>query len=159
MRGSGTGVLFSRLATAAIAVAALGLAACSGSSDEAPGQTASAEPAAAAAATAPAATEDAKVDGTDFHAIGNLPCRMTTDEAPGSCPFGVTREGDGNGMVTITKPDGRKRVIFFEKGQAIGADVSEADPGEFSASREGDTTIVHIGTERFEIPDAVIMGG
>jgi len=62
-------------------------------------------------------------------------------------------------MVTITKPDGRKRVIFFEKGRATGYDQSQADPGEFRASRQEDLTIVQIGSERYEIPDAVIHGG
>ena len=102
---------------------------------------------------------DAKVPGTKYHATGNLPCSMGGGQPTGSCPFGVTREGNGNGMVTVTKPDGRTRTIFFEKGKATGADVSEADPGEFSASRERDLTIVRIGNERYEIPDAVIYGG
>ena len=37
--------------------------------------------------------------------------------------------------------------------------MSEADPGEFSASREADLSTVRIGTERYQIPDAVIFGG
>ena len=102
---------------------------------------------------------DAKVSGTDFHATGDIPCSMGSGKARLSCPFGVKRQGGGSGTVTVTKPDGRKRIIFFEKGNATGADGSAADPGEFRASREGDTTIVHIGEERYEIPDAVIQGG
>lgn len=77
----------------------------------------------------------------------------------GSCPFGVSREGSGSGIVTVTKPDGRKRAIFFENGAATGADVSEADPDEFGMSRESDLTIIRIGEECCEIPDAVISGG
>ena len=76
-----------------------------------------------------------------------------------SCAFGVIREGNGKGTVTVTKPDGRTRAIFFENGKAVGYDVSQADPGEFSASRDGDLNIIHIGEERYEIPDAVIFGG
>jgi hypothetical protein len=102
---------------------------------------------------------DAKVAGTDFHATGNIPCSMGGGQPTGSCAFGVTREGSGSGMVTVTKPDGRKRVIFFEKGRATGYDKSQADTGEFRASRQGDLTIVQIGSERYEIPDAVIQGG
>jgi hypothetical protein len=102
---------------------------------------------------------DALVPGTEYHATGNLPCAMRSGEVLGSCPFGVQREDAGSGMVMITKPDGRTRAIFFEGGRAIGADVSEADPGEFSAAREADTTIVRIGEERYEIPDAVVTGG
>jgi hypothetical protein len=102
---------------------------------------------------------DAKVPGTDYHATGNIPCSMGGGQPTGSCPFGVKREGSGSAMVTVTKPDGRTRTIFFENGRATGADVSQADPGKFSASRKGDTTIVHIGQERYEIFDAVIFGG
>jgi hypothetical protein len=101
---------------------------------------------------------DALVKGTNYNATGNIPCAMAKGQPTGSCPFGVTREGNGSGIVTVTKPDGLTGAIFFEKGKATGADVSEAGPGEFSAKREGDLTIVHIGNERYEIPDAVIYG-
>jgi hypothetical protein len=102
---------------------------------------------------------DAKVPGTNYNATGNIPCSMGNGQPTGSCPFGVTRKGNGTADVTVKKPDGRSRIIFFEKGKAIGYDVSQADPGKFSASKEGDLTIVRIGKERYEIPDAVIFGG
>jgi hypothetical protein len=102
---------------------------------------------------------DAKVAGTNYHATGNVPCSMGGGQPTGSCSFGVEREGNGSGIVTVTKPDGQTRAIFFEKGRATGCDASQADPGEFSASREGDLNIVRIGKERYEIPDAVISGG
>ena len=106
-----------------------------------------------------AAAGDALVAGTEFHATGNIPCSMGGGQPTGSCAFGVTRQGNGSGIVTVTKPDGRTRAIFFENGRATGADVSQADPGEFSGSRESDLTIGRIGQERYEIPDAVIYGG
>ena len=102
---------------------------------------------------------DALVAGTNYHATGNIPCAMAKGQPSGSCPFGVTREGNGSGMVTVTKPDGRTRTIFFENGKAIGYDMSQADPGEFSASRDGDLNVIHISDERYEIPDAVLSGG
>jgi hypothetical protein len=102
---------------------------------------------------------DAKVAGTDYHATGNIPCSMGGGQPTGSCYFGVRREGGGSGMVTVTKPDGRTRTIFFENGWATGADVSQADPGKFSASKQADLSIIRIGPERYEIPDAVIFGG
>lgn len=104
-------------------------------------------------------SSDAKVPGTDFHATGNVPCSMAKGQPAGSCAFGVKREGLGSGMVTVTKTDGRKRVIFFEKGYAIGYDKSQADTGRFNAEKKGDLNIIHIGDERYEIPDAVILGG
>jgi hypothetical protein len=110
-------------------------------------------------APTPARSSDVLVKGTGFHATGNIPCAMAISQPRGSSPFGVKREGNGSGKVTITKPDGRTRAIFFENGKATGADVSEADPGDFKAEKQGDLSIVRIGGEQYEIPDAVIFGG
>jgi hypothetical protein len=103
--------------------------------------------------------DDAKVPGTNYHATGNIPCSMGNGQPTGSCPFGVTRRGNGSADVTVKKPDGRNRVIFFEKGKATGADTSQADPGKFSATKESDLFIIRIGKERYEVPDAVVFGG
>ena len=102
---------------------------------------------------------DALVPGTNYHATGHVPCSIGGGQPTGQCAFGVKREGNGGGVVTITKPDGRKRTVFFEGGKAIGYDKSQADRGEFKATRRGDLTIIRIGKERYEIPDAVIFGG
>lgn len=111
------------------------------------------------AAKSGAADDDAKVPGTDYHATGDIPCSMGEGQPMGQCPFGVKREGNGTGMVTVTKSGGRTRVIFFENGRATGYDMSQADPGEFSAEKQSDLNIIRIGDERYEIPDAVIQGG
>jgi hypothetical protein len=110
-------------------------------------------------AASEARSTDAKVAGTPYHATGKVPCVMESGRPKGSCPFGVVREGNGTGTVTVTKPDGRTRSIFFEKGKATGYDMSQADRGEFSARKEGDMNLISIGQERYEIPDAVIFGG
>jgi hypothetical protein len=102
---------------------------------------------------------DALVPGTSFHATGPLPCSMGKGQPTVQCQFGVTREGSGTAMVTVTKPDGGKRVIFFERGRATGYDASQADMQPFRATREGDMTIVWIGAERYEIIDAIVFGG
>lgn len=102
---------------------------------------------------------DAKVAGTSYHATANVPCSMGGGAPTGSCPAGVKRQGGGAAEVTITKPDGRTRVIFFQNGRAITANTSEADPGKFSASRQADLNIIKIGQERYEIPDAFVSGG
>jgi hypothetical protein len=112
-----------------------------------------------AAVPAAAASHDAKVAGTDYHATGDVPCSMGSGQPTGSCKFGVRREGGGSGSVEVTTPDGRTRLILFQQGKAIGYKQSEADPSAFRASKEADLTIVHIGGERYEIPDAVIWGG
>ena len=103
---------------------------------------------------------DALVPGTDFHATGEIPCRRRSGQPMTSCRFGVRREGNGSALVTVFWPGGGSRAIFFEGGRVIGSDWSEADgEGSLSADRESDLTRVRIGTERFEIPDAVLDGG
>lgn len=103
---------------------------------------------------------DALVQGTNYHATGQVPCQIGGNgQSTGNCDFGVVREGNGTGMVTITKPDGKKRTIFFENGKAIRYDQSQADHGEFKAFQNQDLNIIHIGDERYEVPDAVINGG
>jgi len=109
--------------------------------------------------TNPQANNDTLVPGTNYNATGDIPCTMTPSQPTGSCPFGVVREGNGGGMVTVTKPDGRTRTIFFENGTATGADTSEADPGEFAVEKQGDLNIIRIGEEYYEVPDVVIFGG
>lgn len=165
-------------AYSAISIAlVLGLSACSDDSLEQKASEAAAKteyiagqaaptPAAAPAAAekaAPAAedavTNDALVPGTEYHATGTIPCVMGGGQPTKQCSFGVKRKGNGTGIVTVTKPDGRTRTIFFENGNATGADMSEADPNAFSAAKQDDLNIVLVGNERYEIPDAVIFGG
>jgi len=95
----------------------------------------------------------------DFDATGKLPCAQHAGQPMTQCEFGVARAGGGYATVVVSKPDGVKRAIFYRMGIAIGADTSEADPGEFSAARENDLYFIRVGHERYEIPDAVVLGG
>lgn len=95
----------------------------------------------------------------DFDANGIIPCAQAPGQPMTRCDFGVARAGGGFATVVVTRPDGRPRAIFFRNGIAIGADTSEADPGDFSATHENDLHFIRIGTERYEIPDAVPLGG
>jgi heat shock protein HslJ len=95
-----------------------------------------------------------------FDASGSLSCALSADQPMAECGFGVARSGGGYATVIVTKPDGRSRAIFFRMGRPIGADVSEAEGhGEFSATKEGNLHRIRIGNERYEIPDAVLLGG
>jgi len=96
----------------------------------------------------------------DFDATGPIPCAWHTGQPMTQCEFGVARAGGGYATVVVTRPDGRKRAIFFRRGIPIGADTSEADGyGEFRATRESDLHLIRVGDERYEIPDAVVLGG
>lgn len=95
-----------------------------------------------------------------FDATGQIPCAESVGQPMAQCEFGVARAGGGYGTVVVQRPGGGSRAIFFRMGIPVGADTSQADgyPG-FSATREGDLHRVRVGTERYEIPDAVILGG
>lgn len=95
----------------------------------------------------------------DFDATGQVPCAQWLGQPMGQCDFGVARAGGGAATVVVTRPDGRPRAIFFANGVAIGAGTSEADPGAFSAERESDLNLIRVGDERYEIPDAAVLGG
>jgi hypothetical protein len=71
----------------------------------------------------------------------------------------VTRQGNGTAVVTITRTGGGTRTLYFTKGHATGYDQSQAASGQLSARKQGDLSIIQIGGERYEIPDAVVSGG
>lgn len=96
----------------------------------------------------------------DFDATGTLPCAQYVGQPTGECRFGVARAGGGYATVVFTHPDGRRRAIFFRAGMPIGADKSEAGGHhEFRARKEGDLHVIHVGPERYEVVDAVVLGG
>lgn len=95
----------------------------------------------------------------DFDASGQIPCAQKPRQPTALCDFGVARAGGGDATVVVTKPDGRTRALFFILGQPISADTSEADYGPFGFDRSNDLSTVTVGTERYEIPDAVTLGG
>lgn len=95
----------------------------------------------------------------DFDATGLVPCTMAEGQERGQCEFGVARSGGGFATLVIKRPDGGSRIVFFAHGRAISASTSEADPGDFSATREGDMNLIQIGDELYEIPDAAVLGG
>jgi hypothetical protein len=118
------------------------------------------------AAASKAADDDKMVEASarasegKFNATGKIPCAQSKGQPMGQCDFGVARAGGGTAAVSITRPDGRKRVIFFKAGKAVAADLSQADGNmNFSATKEADLYMIRAGNERYEIPEAVIYGG
>lgn len=96
----------------------------------------------------------------EFDATGKLPCALFVGQPMTQCDFGVARAGGGYATVVIKKPNGTNRAIFFRMGKPIGADTSQADGyPEFRTTKESDLNLIRVGSERYEIPDAVILGG
>lgn len=96
----------------------------------------------------------------DFDATGSIPCAANVGRPMSQCNFGVARAGGGYATVVVTRSNGTPRAIFFRMGIAVGADTSQADGyAELELERESDLNLIRIGDERYEIPDAVILGG
>ncbi|MFO1153147.1 MAG: hypothetical protein U1E42_05710 [Rhodospirillales bacterium] len=116
--------------------------------------------AAADQAAVTTAVASASAGQGNSHATGQIPCAEQTGQPMGQCKFAVSREGDGTATVVVTKHDGRTRALVFTNGKFSGADVSQAEGTlKSSATREGDLSLIRVGTERYEIPDAVVYGG
>ena len=109
--------------------------------------------------------DDVLVAGTDYNATTILDCGFGNQPPRQSCQAGVKRNwGDtpGEHLVEVTKPDGRKRAIFFKGTTPYGADSAQADGSagwEFETSRKGDQVTVNFGPETYVIVDALIEGG
>ncbi len=96
----------------------------------------------------------------DFDANGPVKCAEGAGASWMQCDAAVARESGGTATVAVTRPDGRKRFIFFEKGKAIGADLSQADGSQhFHATRKGDMYLIEAGHERYQIIEAMVFGG
>ena len=92
--------------------------------------------------------------GAGLVATGVIPCSRNEGQ-PASCQFAVTRQGGGKAQANVTWPDGTSRVIFFENSVAVRSDNAGAS---FSAEKAAGNSIVRVGNERYEVPDAAIGG-
>ena len=106
---------------------------------------------------------DAKVEGTDYNATAELPCAVDGGDTKLRCKAGVKRNwgDDGTTIVTVTRPDGGSRSLFFKDGKALSADGAEADGSAayaFKAERVGDESLISFGPERYVVPDVFVTG-
>lgn len=108
-----------------------------------------------AAPRAPEVPEGGPVgNGMTFDATGYVPCSSGNDQ-PRPCPFGVIREGPGNAGVWISSGDGSERQILFEGG----VPVTTGPAGTMNFKKSGSVFEVHVDSEFYEIPEAVVFGG
>lgn len=117
----------------------------------------------AAAGAPPAGREPSAVRAGQgqFDATGPVACAERPGQPMGQCPMGVARDGGGTATVVVTRPDGRKRFVFFEKGKAVSADLSQADGNmNFRATKTAaGMYLIDAGNERYEFPESVVFGG
>lgn len=113
-----------------------------------------------AAAPSGRASHTERAGQGQFDARGEIPCAEAKGAPIRQCAFEVAREPGGSASVKVLLPSGKTRFIFFEKGKAIGADLSQADGDmTFRATKQGDVFKIKAGKERYEIVEAVVYGG
>lgn len=105
----------------------------------------------------------ASVKGVAFSATGTLPCARRAGEPTRMCRFGVVRNSDRSAIVTVYRPGGGTRTIFFDAdGTVIGAGTRATDrsmSGKTTARKNADINLISIGSERYEVADAILSGG
>jgi hypothetical protein len=105
---------------------------------------------------------DARVAGTEYNATAQIHCSGYKGSAATMCDAGVVRGTETGTYVDVTLPDGGKRTVLFnDDGSFLSFSTSEADGTsamKIGSSRQGDTTIATLGTERYEIPDVFVRG-
>lgn len=116
------------------------------------------------APTVDAPSVDAKVAGTEYNATTIMKCGFDDKPPTGSCDAGIKRNWGkpGEHLIEVTKPDGRKRAIFFRGTTPYGADGAQSDGSagwDFAVKRSGDEVTVSYGPETYVIVDAMIEGG
>ena len=90
-----------------------------------------------------------------FDATGVVPCAVHTGQPMRQCPFGVIRAGLGNAGLWLALGDETERHILFEGGVPVTTNSAET----MSFEKTGDLFLIHVGDERFEVPEAVVTGG
>jgi len=117
--------------------------------------------AAAKSAAAPKrASASERAGQGQFDARSVVRCAQQPGGPMQDCQAAVARERGGTATVVVTRPDGRTRFIFFEKGKAVSADLSQADGNmNFRAAKRGDVYTIDAGNERYEIVEAIVFGG
>ena len=103
------------------------------------GTAGGASAAAPAAASAKRPSHSERAGQGQFDARGNIPCARYKGQPMTECKFEAARDPGGNASVKITHGDGHTRFIFFRKGKAVSADLSQADGDmTFKATKEAD---------------------
>lgn len=95
-------------------------------------------------------------NGINSQATGQIPCSPLAGQPTTNCAFRVTRGGNGNAAVWIELPAGGERYIEFVDGRP---EITDAGM-QISFEKISDLYLIRIdGSERYEIPEAVVYGG
>lgn len=91
----------------------------------------------------------------EFDATGQVKCGLRTGQPLQSCRAGVQRHPMGETTVRIFLPGNSSRYVYFKNGRASSSDGGQR---RFTAAKRGSTTFVSVGSERYELPDSLVVG-
>lgn len=95
-------------------------------------------------------------NGEPFTATGQIPCSQGQGQPTHNCDFGVVRtDVAGNVSLWIAAGGTEERFIMFENGAPVFTNAADTPMLE----KASDLNVISIGSERYEIPDAVLYGG
>lgn len=83
-----------------------------------------------------------------------LRCAAAADQPVLPCAFEVAHPRAGQATVFVTLPEGGRRRLYFVDGAATGSDAAAG----FKAEHADGVSVLTVGGERFEVPDALLAG-
>lgn len=91
----------------------------------------------------------------EYKATAYFRCSMGSPSHDQMCPGGIHRGDRGSASIRIKRPDGRERVLNFDRG-----DVTTPNGGHLTWGKQGDEWYIGIDNREFYIvPDAAVFGG
>ena len=86
-----------------------------------------------------------------------IACAQERGEALGECSFSVKSDESGMTTVTVIFANGFKRRLMFKEGAFVKASVTMSGVGtDTDWSLEGETHIIRVEDQRYEVPDSLI---
>ncbi|MEM6971216.1 MAG: hypothetical protein AAF577_00305 [Pseudomonadota bacterium] len=96
----------------------------------------------------------------DFDATGVIRCAQERGQPLGDCRFGVARGTGGDATVRVAFPNGFSRMLFFAHNIFLRAAPTMSGVGvDTDWVLEGDVHRLRVEDQRYEIPQATILGG
>lgn len=111
--------------------------------------------------TVPTGTDDSerRARRRDFDAEVTVACAQERGEALGECTARVARAGGGDAAVVVTFPNGFARTLRFVHGAFASANATMSGTGtDADARMEEGLHRVRVDDQRYEIPDALVVG-
>ncbi|SNS76599.1 hypothetical protein [Tropicimonas sediminicola] len=110
----------------------------------------------AIAADTMAATKRAR--SGDFDATDEVRCAQEVGQALGTCGASVARV-DGSAAVTVTFPNGFARMLTFSEGAFLRGSATMSGVGtDIDWSLSDGVYTIRVDDQRFDIPDALVIG-